>query len=311
MRLRSRIGLGVALALLAGTCACGASDDPAGLSARDSLNDAAITVGSFDFAESELLAELYSQALERDGFHVRRAFRLGPREFVAPALEQGLVELLPEYAGTAVQFLSGGAASSHPETGPTHETLERTLRGSPVVPLAASPARDANAIVVTRETAERLHLERLTDVRRAAPTLAFGGPPECASRPLCLPGLERVYQLTFDEFVPLDAGGPLTRQALVNGNVDIALLFTTDPAIESDDLVELEDDLRLQPAENVTPIVRRELVERWGDELVDVIDGVSGDLTTADLRTLNVRAAAAPERMPAVVAAWLDERAAR
>jgi osmoprotectant transport system substrate-binding protein len=311
MTLRGRIGLGVVLAVLVGTSACGAPDGRAGPPAHDSLNDDAITVGSFDFAESELLAELYSQALERAGFEVRRAFRLGPREFVAPALEQGLVELLPEYAGTAVQFLSGGAASSHPETGATHETLERTLRGSPLVPLAASPARDANAIVVTRETAERLRLETLTDVRRAAPTLTFGGPPECASRPLCLPGLERVYQVTFDEFVPLDAGGPLTRQALVNGNVDIALLFTTDPAIESDGLVELEDDLRLQPAENVTPIVRRELVERWGDDLVDVIDGVSGNLTTAELRALNARVAREPERMPALVSAWLDDRAPR
>ena len=253
----------------------------------NALHDDAITVGSFDFAESALLAEIYSQALEAEGFTVRRAFNLGPREFVAPALHSGLIELLPEYAGTAVQFSSLGDTVASSDPAAAHAALEQVLLGSRVTALAPSPARDANAMVVTRQTADRLKLRRVSDVTKVASTLTFGGPPECPSRPLCLVGLKRVYALDFAEFVPLDAGGPLTRQALANGNVDIALMFTTDPAIDGERFVELEDDRRLQPAESVTPLVRTEVVERWGPRVVAAIDAVSRGLTTENLRELN------------------------
>ena len=102
--------------------------------ARDTLRDDAITVGSFDFAESGLLAEIYSQALEGAGFRVRRAFDLGPREFVAPALASGLVELVPEYAGTAVRFLSLGAATPRADIDETHDALVRALDGRATSP---------------------------------------------------------------------------------------------------------------------------------------------------------------------------------
>ena len=123
---------------------------------------------------------------------------------------------------------------------------------------------------------------------------------------LCLAGLQRVYGLKFDEVVSsLDAGGPVTHQALDDGYVDVALLFSTDPAIDDPDLVELSDDRRLQPAENVTPLVRKEVVERWGSKLVGVIDSVSAQLTTDELRQLNARAAGGD--VADVAAAWLEE----
>ena len=119
------------------------------------LGDNTITVASFDFGESELLAEVYSQALETGGFQVKRAFDLGPREFVTPALAGGLVELVPEYAGTALQFLSLGTDQSGPDVVLTHAVLDRALRGTSLRALAAAPAQDANAFVVTRTTAVR------------------------------------------------------------------------------------------------------------------------------------------------------------
>lgn len=273
-------------------------------------NDDAIVVGSFDFAESELLAELYSQALEAGGYRVRRAFNLGPREFVAPALARGLVDLVPEYAGTAVQFLSLGAATPGADGAQTHEALERALGPTQVTALAPALAEDANTFVVTPRTAERHGLRRLSDVARVAPELTFGGPRECASRPLCLVGLERVYGLRFKEVVPLDAGGPLTRQALRDGGVDVALLFTTDPAIDRAGLVELVDDRGLQPAENVTPLVRREVVARHGRHLVDLVDAVSRRLTTDDLRALNGRVADGAD-VGAVASSWLKAEVLR
>ena len=270
-------------------------------------NDA-ITVASFDFAESRLLAEIYAQALDRGGLPVRRAFGLGPRELVAPALREGLVDVIPEYAGTAVQFLSIGRA--HPEADPTvtHAALVRALEGTVARALAPAPAQDTNAFVVRRRVAERLGLTRLSDLRDVSRRLTFGGPPECATRPLCLEGLRTVYGIEFEEVVALDAGGGLTHQALKTGIIDVALLFSTDPAIGNGDLVELIDDRALQPAENVTPIVRRAAVERFGARLIGTLDAVSARLDTETLRELNARVEESGS-VRAIATHWLnDER---
>jgi len=266
---------------------CVACDGRSVTAANTTLTDNAITVGSFAFAESELLAELYSQAMEAAGLDVVRAFQLGPRELVAPALETGLVELVPEYAGTALSFVSLGEITPPVDPVATHQTLLAALRKTSATALEAAPAQDTNALVVTQETASALDLRRISDLARAAPRLTLGGPPECPERPRCLAGLEDVYGLRFAEFLPLDAGGARTRSALRDGYVDVAVLFTTDPVIVDEGWVELEDDRGLQPAENVTPIVRREVVERWGDTLVGALDAVSRRLTTEELRTLN------------------------
>jgi osmoprotectant transport system substrate-binding protein len=251
--------------------------------------DDVITVASFDFAESRLLAEIYSQALDRAGLPVQRAFGLGPRELVAPALREGLVDVVPEYAGTAVQFLSIGRAHPEADVTATHAALVRALEGTVARALAAAPAQDTNAFVVRREVAERLGLTTLSDLTDVSRRLTFGGPPECATRPLCLEGLRKIYGIEFEEVVALDAGGRLTHQALATGIIDVALLFSTDPGIGTDVLVELIDDRALQPAENVTPIVRREAADRFGTRLVETLNSVSARLDTETLRELNAR----------------------
>ena len=273
--------------VVAALASCTSASDEA--TSPTTAADPRVTVGSFDFAESELLAELYSQALEGGGFTVRREFGLGPREFVAPALARGLVDLVPEYAGTAVQFLTLGSVQPGPDEAETHRALVRALDSTPLTALEPAPAQDANAFVVSRATAERLGLRSLSDVAPVAAQLTFGGPTECSSRPYCLLGLERVYGLRFKEVVSLDAGGPLTRQALQTGVVDMALLFTTDSAIGFGDFVALEDDRHLQPAENVTPLVRSEVVEKVGAGLVERVNAVSAELTTEELRGLNLQ----------------------
>jgi osmoprotectant transport system substrate-binding protein len=120
-----------------------------------------------------------------------------------------------------------------------------------------------------------------------------------------------VYGITFDEVIKLDTGGPVTRQALRDGAIDVALLFTTDPAIDSEGFVELIDDQALQPPENVTPLVRREVVDRWGQEFVDIVDAVSTNLTTEDLRELNARVSAEPGAIAEIAASWLREQVPR
>ena len=299
--------LGVAGILMTlGACSSTASRPVA----TSALGDDAITVGSFNFAESEVLAEIYSQALEGGGFHVRRAFNLGPRELVAPALSRGLVEFVPEYAGTALQFSSLGSRVPTADIQATHDGLVRSLAKRHVTALEPAPAQDSNAFVVTRQTATRLGLRTLSDLTSLADGLIFGGPPECPSRPQCLAGLELVYGLKFKEFVRLDTGGPVTRQALKDGYVDVALLFTTDPAIDRDDLVPLADDRGLQPAENIIPLVRTEVVDRYGLEFVNLVDEVSARLTTDVLSDLNAEVESG-KSYSAVAAGWLKSESLR
>jgi osmoprotectant transport system substrate-binding protein len=271
------------------------------------LNDDVVTVGSFDFAESVIVAEVYSQGLEAAGFKVRRAFELGPREFVGPALAAGLVEFVPEYGGTAAEFYSVGRAKPTGDVVATHRALEGAVDGKPLVALAAAPAQDANTFVVTNATAQRFHLTTLSDLQSVAGQLKFGGPPECFGRPLCLAGLVDTYGLHFHELITLDAGGPLTHLALKQGLVDVALLFTTDSSIAQEGLVELVDDRGLEPAESITPLLRKEVVAQLGPDLVTAIDAVSAKLTTAAVRDLNGRARVAGAEPGAVAAAWWNE----
>ena len=295
------VALSAASLLLLPACASDGDE----VTESSALDDDAITVGSFDFQESVVLAEVYSQALERAGYTVQREFDLGPRELVGPALTAGLIEMVPEYAGTALEFVSLGASRATSDAAATHEGLTKALSATAVRPLSAAPAENANTFVVTADTAARFDLDEVSDLAAVADKLTFGGSDECATRRLCLLGLRDVYDVTFEDVVALDPGGPATRQALQNGGIDVALLFTTDPAIEGEGLVELVDDRGLQPAENVTPLIRREVVERFGDDVVAVIDEVSHHLTTAAVRGLN--AAAGEERGdPATIAAeWL------
>jgi osmoprotectant transport system substrate-binding protein len=271
------------------------------------LNDDAITVGSFDFDESVVLAEVYTQALEAAGYTVVRAFALGPREFVAPALERGLIEFVPEYAGTATTFFSLGRQVPAADAEAAHDELARAVDGRRVSVLASAPAEDVNTFVVSRTTADRLGLRSISDLVPHARELTLGGPRECPTRPLCLAGLHDRYGLGFRTFIPLDPGGPVTRQSLRTGNVDVGMLLSTDPAIDGAHLVGLVDDRGLQPADNVTPLVRTEVVDRWGSPLVAAIDAVSALLTSADVRQLDEAMSAPRPDVTLIAATWLRD----
>lgn len=291
----------LAAVLLAASCARGGP--PATTTA---LDDDAITVASFNFPESVLVGEIYAQALEGEGFAVKRQLGLGARELVEPSLERGLVEFVPEYSGSALEFLTRGEGLATSDEVLTHDRLEEVFAERGVAVLAPAPAQDQNGFAVTRETADRYGLRSISQLVPEAPELAFGGPPECPERPLCLGGLEDVYGLEFGTFESLDAGGPVSVTALRSGTVDVALLFTTDAAIDRYDFILLYDDLGLQPAENVTPVVREEVVQEHGDAFVRLVDSVSALLTTGDLRELNARVAE-DETPREVAAAWLAE----
>ena len=145
---------------------------------------------------------------------------------------------------------------------------------------------------MTRQTAASLGLRTISDLVRAAPRLVFGGPPECRVRPLCLLGLERTYGLHFRRVVALDAGGPLTHQALSQGEASVALVFSTDPRLTAEHLVVLDD-------------------RRWGGALTTLIDGVSARLTTDELRRLNGELTDAADSPRTTAARWLTKEGVR
>jgi osmoprotectant transport system substrate-binding protein len=266
--------IAIAVALLASACGGGSGDGPT------------VAIGSTNFGEQLILGEIYAQVLEAEGYTVERRFNLGDRDIVAPALRDGEIDLMVEYTGSLLTY-EGGTPSSDSDA--TYAALIAALGPQELSALDYGPAQDKNGLVVTAETAQALGLATVSDLAAHNGTLIFGGPPECPERPLCLPGYEEVYGLEFADFLPLDVGGPLTVAALAGGDIDVALLFTSDGVIAARGLVLLEDDMGLQPAENIVPVLRQEVIDAHGQDFVDLINRVSALITTGELRELNKR----------------------
>jgi osmoprotectant transport system substrate-binding protein len=284
--MRTRLALaGLAVTLVAAAC----GSDPPSRSA--SPDPDAITVASFSFSESRTLAEIYAQVLQRNGYPVRRALDLASREVVEPALEQGVVDLAPEYLGTILAFVDPGSSGTRLDQTAAHARLRAVLGRKGLDALSPAPGRNQNGLAVTRKTARRHQLAKVSELAPVAGSLVLGGPPECPERPFCLPGFTSTYGLRFKEFRPLDSGGPRTVAALEGEEIGVGVLFTTDGTLGGPDpeLVLLEDDRQLQPAENVVPVVRRAVVRRHGAAFVGLVDRVSAQLETADLIELNRR----------------------
>ncbi len=294
--IRNRAVGAVVLALALVATACGGSGD--------STEGEPITVSSFNFNESVIVAEIYAQALERAGYTVERSLNLGNREVVKPALESGEIDLVPEYVGTIAGFLG---ATPTADAQATWEEAKALFEETGVTLLAFSPAEDKNAFVVTAETASANSLTTISDLGPVAGGFKFGGPPECPERPLCLQGLEDHYGLEFAEFVPLDAAGPITVAALEGGDVDVVLLFSSQGVIAEKGWVVLEDDQGLQPAENLVPAIRMAVLDEYGEDLSNLLNEVSQKIEQDALTEMNKRADIDGED-PAVLAGdWLDQ----
>jgi osmoprotectant transport system substrate-binding protein len=300
-RLRPAVAVGL-VPVLVGLLLAGCARDPAPPPPEDPRRPT-IQLASFDFPESEILGELYGQALRQHGFPVELVVRLGAREVVAPALEQGKVDMVPEYLGSALNFLNDRDRVATADPGLTHARLEQAFAPRGVSVLAFAPAEDRNGFVVSGDLARRRGLEKISDLRPMAGQMTFGGPPECALRALCLKGLEDVYGLRFARFEAMPSRA-VTAAALETGEIHVGMIDTTDPSLIEADLVQLADDRKLQPADNVVPVLRREVVDAYGPPLVRLVNEVSRRLTTAELTRLNLQVA---EGRPAADAAagWL------
>jgi osmoprotectant transport system substrate-binding protein len=270
------------LAFLVGAVAC-TPTTPSVSRAPDAGGKGTIVVGvSGAFAENQIVAEMYASVLEHAGYTVEREFDLRSREVSQTALESGQIDVKPEYLSSLLLFLDPNAQPADaPEAVAAQDRSLLAPRGVEV--LTPSPAQDTNVFVANAETAQQYGLTTMSSLAAVANQLTLGGPPECPQRPFCLTGLKDTYGILFYEFKPLDAGGPETVDALKANDVQIGLLFSTDPSIEANGFVPLVDDRHLQDAENITPVIRTDALN---DRVRAALDAVSAKLTTETMTAL-------------------------
>lgn len=262
-----------------------------------------IAIGSGNFTESQLLAEIYALALRDAGVQVENPVAIGSREAYFPALQDGSVDLIPDYSGALLTYLDQEATAVEPDD--VYAGLQAALPPGLVLG-ERSEAENKDAVVVTRETADRLGLRSIADLAPHCPDMAFGGGPEFQTRPDGIPGLVRDYGCAFGDYRSLDSGGVLTVAALSSGAVQAANLFTTDPALEQNDFVPLADPAENFSAQNVVPVLAE---RKAAPEVRAVLDRISAALSTEELLAMNVEAAG-PDKpaLRTVAADWLARK---
>jgi osmoprotectant transport system substrate-binding protein len=280
---RTVVGLVTAAVAVLGLTACGGGSGSTPLSSGSgsSGSGGTITVGSANFPESGLIAEIYAGALRAKGVTVKEHLDIGSREVYFPAIKDGSIDLIPEYTGTLLQYLDKSAPQVAPDE--VFTALQSKLpKGLTALDKAA--AQDSDSIVVTKATATQYNLKSIADLAPHCAALAFGGPPELQTRPDGLPGFKKNYNCVFGSFKSLDAGGPLTVGALKNGNVQAADIFTTDSSIAANNWVVLTDPKNNFAAQNVVPIIN---TSKASDTVKSALNAVQAKLDTATLAKLD------------------------
>jgi osmoprotectant transport system substrate-binding protein len=277
--------LAVTSVLALSACGGGGGDPLSGGGDNTGSSGSQIIVGSADFTESQLIGSIYSQALQAAGVDVKEQFNIGSREVYIAALKDGSIDLVPEYSGALLKYLD------EKSTATTTEAVQAELATKlpeGISMLQPSLAEDKDVLAVTQATADKYKLKTISDLAPVAGELVLGGPPEWKTRVNGVVGLRDVYGLNFKEFVSLDAGGTLTMTALTNGQIQAGDLFSTDPGLEANNLVALEDDKSLFAAENVVPLIK---TAKQNDTITKTLNDVSAKLTTDDLISMNAEAA--------------------
>ena len=287
--LRLLLALLAAMALVAAAC----GDDDDGGDTTDAASDdttakdgPTISIGAQDFGESAILAEIYKQRLESQGFDVRIQTLGGFRDIEIQAFDANEINFAPEYAASMLEFLNENKGEATSDVDETVQKLQTYLDDKQLTALTPTDAVDTNSFVVTDETADELGLATLSDLAEKGADLKLGGPTDCETNPFCITGLKTVYGLDLSgNFTALEADA--IADTLAADQVDIGVLFSTSGRIADEGWVLLEDDKHMLAADNVVPVVKDELTQAYGDELADVVDEVSAALTTEGLTELN------------------------
>jgi osmoprotectant transport system substrate-binding protein len=286
--------------------ACGSSSNPTapaggGGTSNSQVPANTIVVGSANFQENVVLADIYAEALKAKGVKVTTKLNIGSRETYIPALKDGSIDLIPEYSGVLLQYFDKTATAVNSD-----DVLAALLKAvpAPLAVLDQSQAQDKDAIVVTKQTADKYHLTSIADLAAVAGKLTLGAPPEFQTRADGIPGLKSLYGVKFKTYRKLDAGGPLTENGLKNGQIDAGDIFTTDPLIAKNGWVVLADPKNLYTAQNVLPLLNS---SKASENVKSILDAVSAKLTTDDLVQLNEKVQLDKQDAVAVAKDWLAQ----
>jgi osmoprotectant transport system substrate-binding protein len=292
VRPRRAIVAGLTLALTLGLVATAAAP-PAGAAGKS------LTVGSKNFSGAQALSQAYGQALQAKGYDISFKDNIGPTEIVYKALQSGDLDGYADYQGTLLEYLGGNATGN---TATTYAALLAKLKGTGIIASKPAPAVDVNGFYVLKSTAKKYKLKKVSDLTKVASKLTFGGPPECQDRDLCLGAKSKqLYNLQFKDVKKLDAGGPITENALSGGDIDVGLLFTGSSVIPKDAVL-LVDDKGLQPADNPVFLMRKGVATAAA---LKIVNAVSAKMTTAAYNKMSLDISDKKEDPSDVAAAFL------
>lgn len=293
----------LAAVAVAAVSACGSSSS-SGSSGSNPLAPTtakgSVVVGSANFPEDELLAEIYILALQAKGIKVTPKLNINAREVYYPQIEKGAISIIPEYNG-ALLTTSVNPSSTAATTAAVDTELTAKLPSTLEI-LDPASAQDKDSVTVTQATAARYHLTSIGDLKPYVKNMVFGGPPELKTRADGLPGLKKDYNLTFKGFDPLDESGPLTLSGLTSGKVQAADVFTTTPQIIADHLVALADPKSLFAAQNVIPLVYKPAMN---PTITSTLNAISAKLTTQALLQMDAAVIAQHADYSTVAAGFL------
>ena len=283
------------------------SEQAAGQIQKDDANSSVdITMGSKNFTEQKVLGEIYAQALEAAGYTVKTELNLGDEKTALKALEGGQISAYPEYTGTALLSFFGYQADELPsDEDEAYQLAKEGFAKKDLTALEPTPFVSSNEVAVTKETADKLGLKKISDLEGKSQDLTLYGTPECRQRLDCLLGLEQVYGLKFKKFVPVDIA--LRHEVLSKGQADVSIVFTTDPQNKREGFVLLEDDKGMFPPYNSTLVVRDDVLKKAGADFDATVGLATKGLTDEVMQELNARVDLDKETPEAVAGQYLEE----
>jgi osmoprotectant transport system substrate-binding protein len=309
MRINRLFALGALTLMLAGACggAVASPSSPAPASPSSSAAPVIIKIGSDGFYESQLMAEIYAQALEAKGYKIdRTGMGLGTRKVTAAALESGQIDLKPEYIGSGLAYYDATKTTGNPDSNRTNLSAILAGKGGGITVLNYSPAADQNAFVVTQATAKAFNLTAMSDLTAIQSQLKFGVATDCATNPVCSAALKSAYGLDVSNALPLSACDQPMVDALAAGTITVGELCSTQPDIARNGWVVLTDDKHTQPADNIAPLVRNDLLARLDRvSFQAVLNAVSSAMTTDALTKLNAEYVFDKRDLAAIASEWL------
>ncbi|MDM7891550.1 ABC transporter substrate-binding protein [Curtobacterium sp. RHCKG28] len=298
-RIRVALAAATALGVAAALTGC-SSGDPLSSGSSASSDSRTIVIGSQQYYSNEIIAELYAQVLEKDGFTVERNFNIGQREVYIPQLEKGAIDVLPEYSGNLLQYFDKSSKAKTADE--IDDALEKALpKGLRV--LDEADATDQDSYTVTKEFSEENDVTSLADLKNVKEKLTVGANSEFQTRPYGPDGLKSVYGVDVDFKAVEDSGGALTVKALKDGTVQLADIYTADPSIKANDFVSLEDPENLILPQNVIPVVS----DKVDEKAADAIDEVNEKLTTEKLIELNTKSVTDKEKASEIAKQFLQD----